>query len=125
MLPRCRAVHRLAIFPSLVLASSAAQAVCDASPTAASSASHFIIADETVYDRTTKLTWMRCSYGQTFRKGGGCDGEVQPMDRDAAMALRVPGDGGWRLPSKEDLDSIVEWSCKKPAIDEASSPARH
>jgi hypothetical protein len=122
MLPRCRVDLLAVIVASLVIGSSAAQAICDASPTAKPSASRFVIADETVYDRTTKLTWMRCSYGQTSRKGGGCDGEVKPVDWDAAMALRVPGDRAWRLPTKDELDSIVEQDCKKPAINEDVFP---
>jgi hypothetical protein len=122
MRPRFRAGLLAVIVPSLVIGSSAAQAVCDASPTATPSASRFVVADETVYDQTTKLTWMRCSYGQTWRKGGGCDGDVQRMDWDAAMALRVPGDSAWRLPTKDELDSIVEASCKKPAINEEVFP---
>jgi Protein of unknown function (DUF1566) len=122
MPPRCRTGLLLLIVPNLVLASSAARAVCDASLTATSSASRFVIADDTVYNQTTRLTWMRCSYGQTARKGGGCDGEVQPMDWDRAMALRVPCDGCWRLPTKDELDSIVESTCKKPAIDEQVFP---
>ena len=122
MLSRCRASLVSIIFPSLVIASSTAQAVCDANQAPRSSASHFVITDETVYDQTTRLTWMRCSYGQTWHKGGGCDGDVKPMNWDAAMALRVPGDNGWRLPSKDELDTIVEWHCKKPAIDEEVFP---
>jgi hypothetical protein len=43
------------------------------------------------------------------------------------MALRVPGDGAWRLSTKDELESIVE-NCrvgegKKPAIDEDVFPA--
>jgi hypothetical protein len=122
MPPRYRTGLLLIIVPSLVVASSAAQAVCDANLTATPSASHFVIADETVYDQTTRLTWMRCSYGQTFRRGGGCDGDVRRMDWDAAMALRVPGDSAWRLPTKDELDTIVESTCTKPAIDEGVFP---
>lgn len=44
------------------------------------------------------------------------------MDWDGAMALRVPGDRAWRLPTKDELDTIVEWTCKKPAIDEEVFP---
>jgi len=122
MRPRFRAGLLAVIVPSLVIGSSAAQAVCDSSLTATPSASRFVVAGETVYDQTTKLTWMRCSYGQTWRKGGGCDGDVQRMDWDTAMALRVPGDSAWRLPTKDELDSIVESSCKKPAINEDVFP---
>jgi hypothetical protein len=122
MLPAYRVGPCLVIGLGLVIASSAAQAECDASPTAKPSSSRFVIGGETVYDPTTKLTWMRCSYGQIWRKGGGCDGDVKPVDWDAAMALRVPGDSAWRLPTKDELDSIVESHCKKPAIDEDVFP---
>jgi hypothetical protein len=47
---------------------------------------------------------------------------VEPVDWDAAMALRVPGDSAWRLPNKEELDSIVEPDCRKPAINEDVFP---
>ena len=82
----------------------------------------FVLEEETVHDLKTKLTWMRCCYGQSWRKGGGCDGRVEPVDWDAAMALRVPGDNAWRLPTKDELDSIVESDCKKPAINEDVFP---
>jgi hypothetical protein len=122
MLPGFRIGLSSAIGLGLVVASSAALAFCDASPTPKPSSSRFVVEDETVHDLKTKLAWMRCSYGQSWRKGGGCDGDVKPVDWDAAMALRVPGDSAWRLPTKEELDSIVEWDCKKPAINEDVFP---
>jgi Protein of unknown function (DUF1566) len=106
----------------LVIASSTALASCETSPTAKPSSPRFVVDDETVHDLKTKLTWMRCSYGQTWRVGGGCEGQVQPVDWEAAMALRVPGDPAWRLPTKDELDSIVESDCKKPAINEDVFP---
>jgi hypothetical protein len=88
MLPGFRVGISSATGLSLVITSSAALAGCDASPTAKLSSSRFVVEQETVHDLKTKLTWMRCSYGQTPRKGGGCDGDVNQVDWDAAMALR-------------------------------------
>ena len=122
MLPGFRVGISSATGLSLVITSSAALAGCDASPTAKLSSSRFVVEQETVHDLKTKLTWMRCSYGQTPRKGGGCDGDVKQVDWDAAMALRVPGDNAWRLPTKDELDGIVESDCKKPAINEDVFP---
>jgi Protein of unknown function (DUF1566) len=122
MLPAFRVGLCSAIGLSVVVASGAALAVCDASRAARLSVPRFLVEQETVYDLKTKLTWMRCSYGQIARKGGGCDGDVKPVDWDAAMALRIPGDSAWRLPTKDELDSIVEWDCKKPAINEDVFP---
>ncbi len=39
------------------------------------------------------------------------------------MALHLPGDDAWRLPQKDELESIVAINCKKPAIDETVFPA--
>jgi Protein of unknown function (DUF1566) len=122
MLPEFRIGLSCTIGLSLAVASGAALAFCDANPTAMQSSSRFIVEDETVHDLKTRLAWMRCSYGQTWRKGGGCDGDVKPVDWDAAMALRVSGDSGWRLPTKDELDSIVARDCKKPAINEDVFP---
>ena len=98
-----------------------ALAFCEASGTAEQSSPRFVIDEATVYDATTKLTWMRCSYGQVWRKGG-CEGAVKPVDWDTAMSLRVPGDAAWRVPTKDELDSIVDPSCKKPAVNEDIFP---
>jgi hypothetical protein len=105
----------------LVIPLGASLAACDASSMAKQSSSRFVIKEETVYDVETKLTWMRCSYGQVWRKGG-CEGVVRPVDWDTAMSLRVPGDDAWRVPTKEELDSIVDWNCKKPSINEDVFP---
>jgi hypothetical protein len=118
----CTIGHSCTIGLSLAGASGAALASCEANPAATESSSRFVLEEETVHDLKTKLIWMRCSYGQTWRKGGGCDGDVKRVDWDAAMALRVPRDNAWRLPTKEELDSIVAWDCKKPAINEDVFP---
>ena len=36
--------------------------------------------------------------------------------------VAVPGDNAWRLPTKDELDGIVESDCKKPAINEDVFP---
>jgi hypothetical protein len=67
MLPGFRVALSSAIGLSLVIASSAALAICDASPTAKLSSSSIVVEEEIVHDLKTKLTWLRCSYGQTWR----------------------------------------------------------
>jgi hypothetical protein len=98
-----------------------ARAECDATKPA-EPASRFVIKGETVYDKKTDLTWMRCSYGQVWSDGNGCSGAVEELDWDAAMALQVQGDGSWRVPGKDELGSIVATNCKKPAINEEVFP---
>jgi len=101
---------------------STAWSECNANIALEQASSRFVIKDDLVYDPTTDLTWMRCSFGQTWVRGVGCQGAVQPMDWNAAMSLRISGDASWRLPSIQELNSIVDVDCKKPAIDESAFP---
>jgi hypothetical protein len=112
-----------ALAASLVVSSGAARAECDPAKPAEPIASRFAIQGDTVYDKKTHLIWMRCSYGQEWTEGGGCSGAVKLLDWDSAMALRLPGTDAWRLPQKDELESIVAINCKKPAIDETVFPA--
>jgi hypothetical protein len=107
---------------SVAAKSSMARAECDPAMRTEPLASRFEIHDDTVYDKDTGLAWMRCSYGQEWSAAGGCSGSVKLLDWDSAMGLRWRGDAAWRLPKKDELQSIVEPACKKPAIDETVFP---
>jgi hypothetical protein len=118
---------RGAVFGFLIGASLAARsgivcAECDPTKQVEPIASRFEMRGDTVYDRRTGLTWMRCSYVQAWTEGGGCSGEVKLLDWDGAMRLRLPGSIAWRLPQKDELESIVATNCKRPAIHETVFP---
>lgn len=97
------------------------QAECDATKPAESPA-RFVLHGDTAYDTKTGLTWMRCSHGQTWKDGNGCEGAVKELDWDAAMALHPAGDNAWRVPTRDELESIVATNCKRPSIDENVFP---
>lgn len=97
--------------------SSMARAACDPAKPIEPFASRFEVHDDTVYDRSTDLTWTRCSYGQQWTEDGGCSGSARLLDWDSAMGLPSQGDANWRLPQRDELQSIVASNCKKPAID--------
>lgn len=99
----------------------AARAECDPGR---STESRFVTDGSTVYDRDRELTWMRCSYGQTWDGRGSCQGPASTMDWDSAMSMRVPGEARWRLPTREELESLIDAKCKQPAIDERIFPDR-
>jgi hypothetical protein len=99
-----------------------ALADCDSAIRIEPIASRFEIHGDTVYDKSTNLTWMRCSYGQEWSDVGGCSGLVKLLDWDSAMGLHWQGDAAWRLPQKDELQSIVAPGCKKPAISETVFP---
>jgi hypothetical protein len=107
---------------SLLARSSPAAADCDRARPIEPIASRYDVHGDTVYDNSTGLTWTRCSYGQQWTEGGGCSGAVKLLDWDSAMGLHPQGDASWRLPQRDELQSIVSHDCKRPAINEAVFP---
>ncbi len=72
----------------------------------------------TVTDKTTGLMWMRFSEGQEWRDQA-CMGEAKRFALDAAKAIRrdFAGYTDWRLPTLDELKSIVDQSRSDPAYD--------
>ncbi len=73
----------------------------------------YVIHDETVYDKSTNLKWMRCSVGQTWNVGSGCTGTPTKMPIEVAMQLQKDG---WRVPSIDELKSLLITSCPVGAM---------
>jgi len=76
--------------------------------------------DGTVLDQRSKLIWMRCAAGQTWRNGQ-CDGQAQQYSWESAQAVasEVNRQGAffyndWRVPSLRDLAMITERQCQNP-----------
>ena len=85
----------------------------------------YLINADVVTDGRTKLTWRRCSEGQTWT-GRSCKGSPTRYDWRAALdhAKAVAADTreGWRLPNVKELISITALPKRKPAIDETLFP---
>ena len=64
--------------------------------------------DGTVFDKQTQLVWMRCSLGQRW-DGKTCTGEAKKYTWHDATKLthNFAGSTAWRLPTVEELDSLV------------------
>jgi hypothetical protein len=73
----------------------------------------------TVYDRETDLTWSRCSVGMKWVEGKCIGVATKGAWRDATG---TPWKEGWRVPSPEELESIVEKNCDNPSIDDRMFP---
>lgn len=74
-----------------------------------------------VQDLQMGIEWMRCSVGQTWNdQTERCDGEVarinhEEADQAAALATDAFG-SGWRLPTRDELESILCAQCPPPMI---------
>lgn len=73
----------------------------------------------TLTDNRTGLMWKKCLEGQ---QGSACFGHpsLMPWEQAASHAQlassdKFAGHSGWRLPTLEELDSIVDTSCEEPA----------
>jgi Protein of unknown function (DUF1566) len=91
-----------------------AGAECDASLAKESAASRFTVNGETVHDKKTDLTWARCGRGQQWKEADGCVGELQKLTYSQSHAGLS---NGWRLPSVEELKTIIAPHCSNPAVD--------
>lgn len=72
---------------------------------------HYIVYNNgTAKDTKTGLTWQRCTYGETWN-GSGCSGTPKAMTWDEAMQFNK---NGWRLPTIDELGTIVYCSSGQP-----------
>lgn len=81
--------------------------------------------DGTVTHNSTGLMWMRCSLGQTW-DGSTCTGAASTfLWQNALVAAQSHSFGGfsdWRLPNKNELESLVEQRCVSPSINSMVFP---
>ena len=92
---------------------------CDPKRPNARPLKQYVLRGGTAFDRKTGLTWQRCSVGQTWEDGKGCDGAVKGTTRLQAELLEHDG---WRLPSIEELKTLVSTTCSRPSINETVFP---
>ncbi|MGQ9659222.1 MAG: Lcl C-terminal domain-containing protein [Thermochromatium sp.] len=70
-----------------------------------------------VRHQRTGLEWQRCSLGQRWdAKSNGCVGRPTSHTWTQAMQLAARAQDGWRLPTGEELLTIVEKCHFSPAI---------
>ena len=100
-------------------ASAIASAACDPQQKPSTPTSRYTIHDGEVYDQLTHLTWQRCSVGQRWMGALGCVGVIRQMTWNQAMAQAT---GNWRLPTADELRSLIASNCSHPAINEEVFP---
>jgi hypothetical protein len=100
---------------------------CKNSIIATSPDSDFIINDDgTVTQKKTSLMWMRCNPGQKW-DGSTCTGTAATFTWREALETadleKFAGYADWRLPNKNELESIVAENCILPAVNTKVFPA--
>lgn len=93
---------------------------------AAGGSGYVINGDGTVTDLATQLVWDRCVLGLS---GPTCAGTAQALSWVAAQAAVKArnasghlGFSDWRLPNKNELDSLLKLDTTNPAIDATAFP---
>lgn len=83
------------------------------------------LAGEVVTDSQTGLSWRRCLEGQTWT-GKLCKGQPRAMSISEAaswVAKLNQGPGAdWRLPTQDELLTLVDRECSDPAINLKAFP---
>lgn len=78
-----------------------------------------------ISDNTTGLLWQKCAAGQT--NNAGCSGSAtltseRQHAQDYCNSLSLASRTGWRLPTVEELRTIIDFSTFSPAINAAYFP---
>lgn len=102
-----------------LLAVTMARAGCEPSTKPPASNARYLVTGESFYDEGTDLTWMRCTVGQRWAEGHGCVGD--PKKFTHAEANR-PWAKGWRIPTRDELKTLVQKNCREPSIDDVVFP---
>jgi len=78
--------------------------------------STLIAKENEVVDKKSGLIWRRCSLGIEWQKGKGCVGDVTLLRRsEVEEQIRLLGKE-WRLPSIDELLTLVDKRCKSPML---------
>ena len=91
-------------------------------PKPAAAQSVFYTRDNLVQDLSRGLEWMRCSVGQRWSlESETCTGKAvqlnhEEIDQAIVQANEQLGPD-WRLPNREELESLICESCPPPMID--------
>lgn len=120
------------LFVALLVGGLAAPAVaqeCDKSRPATAPMSRFKAgAEGTITDTQTKKSWLRCPVGMSW-SGSTCTGQSLTYKWNDALemvneynAKKAGGRSNWRLPTVEELNTLVEKQCFKPAINLEAFP---
>lgn len=77
--------------------------------------SRYVIKGGEVYDTKTNLTWQRCSVGLHWTERSGCKGSAKK--EFTFNEAQYQATKAWRIPNKEELESLIVEKSKGAQID--------
>ena len=120
MKPRRRWLFFILFFFSSTLV--AQTQVCSDKQKATTPSSRFENHGAALYDQQLKKMWLRCAAGMQWN-GKHCAGKTSTHNYTEALVVidqvnrqKAGGKNTWRLPTRDELLSIVEKRCHNPAI---------
>jgi hypothetical protein len=94
---------------------------CASTPDSDEIGSRFLLKGELAFDNKTKLTWQRCGFGQHY-KDGRCSGALKLVTYTEAKQAALKAGKGWRVPSLNELASLVVKKCAAPMLNQSVFP---
>lgn len=82
----------------------------------------FVLRGREAIDTRTGLIWQRCSLGTTWDGKHGCVGEILSVGLDEADTKAQEFGRNWRVPSGQELESIIDRSCGSLVVDVSVFP---
>ncbi len=117
---RRQAIHLILLFALALTCCTSAKA---AQTAPCHDAARFALDEDEATDRTTGLVWKRCSAGlEWLGAKDGCGGEIAVVNPERADDIARKAGAGWRLPTADELLSLVARACGEPAIDRQIFP---
>lgn len=106
---------------STFLLANFAVADCTSSDAEPNARGRYSLQNDVVIDKKTNLTWARCSVGQRWsEESAACTGAPHKSTYDEAIGATRPV--GWRIPTPEELKTLVHGGCENPSIDSSIFP---
>ncbi|WP_421311666.1 DUF1566 domain-containing protein [Aeromonas veronii] len=80
---------------------------------------------EVIHDRLNHLEWQACSLGSQWQEGKGCVGTPALLTLLEAKDEAARLGEGWRLPTIEELFTLLDENCRMPMTDPNFFPDIH
>ncbi|MEH8160785.1 DUF1566 domain-containing protein [Aeromonas veronii] len=80
---------------------------------------------EVIHDRLNQLEWQACSLGSQWLEGKGCVGTPALLTLLEAKDEAARLGEGWRLPTIEELFTLLDEDCRAPMTDPNFFPDIH